>query len=458
MTIPSTRRTLATITCILALVGARFLVPISGLTPVENDILFVIFGTLVAWIIQPAPYSIVGLLMLVTFWTLGLDPTLIFSGFSADGFFFFFGVLLLSRIITGVDLHLAIADTVVSRIQNVWQLVLATPFVLFLMALPVPSATARSLALKPIFRSLVDSDTTAGTHVMLSLGAINRIGGRAYLSGGLAAILTVSVLGQYGYSLTWTDWLVYMWVPALLLVLLSTLGITILFNDGISGLKGGSSPLVYEPDLGFDERFFNRDRSIVVMLLVFVIAAWIGASIIGVPEFVPLLAILSLAFFAPIGVADEGTLEGLNWDLLIFFGTALSLPGVLAETNIGEFLIQDVLGNVLPATLDFPEFLAVLICILVLLRIVLIGATYVIIALPLVIQLSAAAGHDPLIVTFVSLIAGSVVFFPIQTPATMVAFQGRYLTQRDTVLAGFVMLGAAFATTYISVYLYWPHL
>lgn len=440
----------------LILIAVRLVAPIEGLTAAENDILFIIIGALAAWIIRPAPYSIIGLLMLVAFWTVGLDLTLIFSGFSDDGFFFFFGVLLLSRVITGVDLHLAIADVVISRIRNVWQLVLATPFILFLMALPVPSATARSLALKPIFDSLVDSDSMAGTHVMLSLGAINRIGGRAYLSGGLAAILTVSVLGQYGYSLTWTGWLLYMWPPALLLVVLSTLGITLLYNNGLDGLTGSSSVIVYDSDFGFDEQFFNRDRTFVLVLLVFIIAAWIGASLVGAPEFIPLLVLLSITFFSPIDIANEETLNGLNWDLLLFFGTALSMPAVLAKTDIGEFLVGDVLGSILAPTLGFPAFLAGLMCILVLLRIVLIGATYIIVALPLVIQLSATVGHDPLLVTFVSLLAGSVVFFPIQTPATMVAFQGHYLTQRDTILAGFTMLAAAFVTTFVSVYLYWP--
>lgn len=455
MNVTPMRRSLATVGSLLLLLCLRVFTPVDGLASVENDILFVILGALAAWIIQPAPYSVVGLLLLVTFWGLGLDPSLIFSGFSSNGFFFFFGVLLLSRIITGVDLHLAIADLVVSRVGNVWKLALATPFVLFLMTLPVPSATARSLALKPIFRSLIDSDTTAGIHMMLSLGVINRIGGRAYLSGGLAAILTVSVLDQYGYVLTWTDWLVHMWLPALLLVVLSTAGITLLYNDGVDALLDDSE-LATDPNVGFDEPFFDHDRTIVVTLLGFVIVAWIGSSFVGIPEFVPLLVLLSLAFFAPISVADERTLQGLNWNLLVFFGAALSLPPVLAETNIGEFLVQDVLGNILAPSLSFPAFLAGLLCILVLLRIVLIGATFVIIALPLVIQLAAATGHDPLVVTFVSLIAGSVVFFPIQTPATMVAFEGRYLTQRDTVLAGFAILVAALITTYVSVYLYWP--
>jgi sodium-dependent dicarboxylate transporter 2/3/5 len=457
MTATSTQRTVAMMGCLLGLIAIRFLAPVVGLTAIENDILFVIFGALAAWIIKPAPYSIVGLLLLVAFWGLGLEPAIIFSGFSANGFFFFFGVLLLSRIITGVDLHLAIADLVVSRVYNVWTLVIATPFVLFLMALPVPSATARTLALKPIFRSLVDTGTNAGIHVMLSLGAVNRIGGRAYLSGGLAAILTVSVLDQYGYALTWTDWLVHMWVPALLLVVLSTAGITLLYNDGIDAILY-DSVLVTDPDVGFDEPFFDRDRTVVVALLALVIVAWIGSSFVGIPEFVPLIALLSVAFFAPVRVADERTLQGLNWDLLVFFGAALSLPPVLAETNIGAFLVQDILGNILGPSLSFPVFLAGLICILVLLRILLIGATFVIIVLPLVIQLAAATGHDPLIVTFVSIIAGSVVFFPIQTPATMVAFEGRYLTQRDTALAGFAILVATFITTYVSVYLYWPQL
>jgi di/tricarboxylate transporter len=394
--------------------------------------------------------------MLVAFWSVGLDSTLIFSGFSDDGFFFFFGVLLLSRVITGVNLHLAIADAVVTRIRNVWHLVLATPFILFLMALPVPSATARSLALKPIFNSVVESDSAAGTHVMLSLGAINRIGGRAYLSGGLAAILTVSVLGQYGYSLTWTGWLLYMWPPALLLVVLSTLGITLLYNDGLSELFGSASVIVFDPDLGFDEPFFNRNRTLVLVLLAVIIVAWIGSSFVGVPEFIPLLVLLSLTFFSPLDIADEKTLSGLNWDLLLFFGTALSMPAVLAKTDIGVFLVEDVLGSILVPTLGLPVFLTGLICILVLLRIVLIGATYIIVALPLVIQLSATLGHNPLLVSFVSLFAGSVVFFPVQTPATMVAFQGQYLTQRDTVLAGFAMLVAALVTTFVSIYLYWP--
>jgi len=441
----------------MGLLAIRIFAPVTELTAVENNILFVIFGVLAAWIVKPAPYSIIGLLLLVAFWGLGLESAVIFSGFSADGFFFFFGVLLLSRIIVGVDLHLAIADLVVSRIRSVWTLVLATPFVLFLMALPVPSATARTLALKPIFESLVDSGTHAGTHVMLSLGAINRIGGRAYLSGGLAAILTVSVLDQYGYALTWTDWLVHMWVPALLLVVISTVGITLLYNDGVDAILDDSI-LVIDSDVGFSEPFFNRDRTIVVALLALVIVAWIGSSFVGIPEFLPLLALLSVAFFAPISVADKRTLQGLNWDLLVFFGAALSLPPVLAETNIGAFLVQDILGSILGPPLPFPAFLAGLLCILMLLRIVLIGATFVIIALPLVIQLAAATGHDPLVVTFASIIAGSVVFFPIQTPATMVAFEGRYLTQRDTVLTGFVLLVAAFITTYVSVYLYWPHL
>lgn len=440
----------------MLLIGVRFVASIEELTAVENDILFIIIGTLAAWIVRPAPYSIIGFLMLIAFWSVGLDSTLIFSGFSDDGFFFFFGVLLLSRVITGVDLHLAIANAVVSRIRNIWQLVLATPFILFLMALPVPSATARSLALKPIFNSLVDNDSKAGTHVMLSLGAINRIGGRAYLSGGLAAILTVSVLGQYGYSLTWTGWLLYMWPPALLLVTLSTLGITLMYNDGLDGLTGSASVSISDSDLDFDGPLLNRNRTLVLILLGFIIVAWVGSSFVGVPEFIPLLVLLSLTFFSPLDIADESTLSGLNWDLLLFFGTALSMPTVLAKTEIGEFLVKDILGNILAPTLGFPEFLTGLICVLVLLRIVLIGATYIIVALPLVIQLSATLGHNPLLVTFVSLLAGSVVFFPIQTPATMVAFQGQYLTQRDTVLAGFTMLAAVFVTIFVSIYLYWP--
>ena len=451
------RRLLATVAIATGLGAMRFAFPPDRLTPVEGNVLLIIAVAIVAWIFRPAPYSIIGFQMLIAFWLVGMDQSIVFSGFASEGFFFFFGVLLLSRVITEVNLHVVIAQMIVRRISNVWHLTLLTPFILFLMALPVPSATARTIALKPIFEALVGDNERAAKHAMISLGPINRIGGRAYLSGGLAAILTATVLGQYGYTITWMNWLAFMWPPALLLIVLSTIGITLCYHWERGNFRGENGTETLDlSKISVEHQSFGREQKIVTGLVVVIIGAWIASSLIGYPEFIPLIGLLSLSFFHPIDIADTETLTGLNWDLLFFFGTALSLPNVLQTTDIGPYIVTNLSRNLLSISANFTMFLLVLMLVLVILRVFLIGATFIIVGLPLVIELANTLGYDPLLITLVSLLSGSVIFFPMQTPATLVAFQGEYLTQRDTLVAGGMLYIGALLTILISVRFYWP--
>jgi len=436
-----------TVICLIALFFVVFCIHIPNLNSKAKIVVFTMFFALVLWIFKPIPYSITGLMSLSLMYFFKVDTfSNIFSGFSSAGWFFFFGVLILGYSVLKTDISGRIALVVLKIAKNKIIFPICLPFLLIFQALIIPSATARTMFLSPIFFNMIKKSgfkkgDSFSRFIMLNLGILNPISSSAYLSGGASTIIAGEVMSNHGIPINWLLWLKYLWMPITLVIIFSSYQLFFLYNyKSINTL-----PLSIEMILPKIEKNINFQEKCLIIIIFFVIILWIIGSYLNISTAIPAILGVIFLYFPGINLLVIDDLKKINWDLLIFIGVSISLANLIISSGAGRWLAEYIFDCAYFLSNTRQVFFLMIFLLLSLVRLIFPNlTTYNACVLPAVLSATSYLNEELLSMAIITILAGIVSFFPIQSISSLLLFENNYYTMSDTIITGFTILVSVF--------------
>lgn len=360
---------------------------------------------LIVWVLKPfdLPLSMGGVVMLAALAAGGIPLPAVFSGFTSPAIWvlipaLFFGYALVK---TGLGNRLAIG-IIRSLAPTYLGLTLAWLAIGLVLSVLTPSIIVRVAIVTPIAVMCCDvAQLAPGSKgralILLTALAMALVPGNGWLTGSLLGpVLSGMYEGvpELQGVISFGTWLQ---AAALPMVITSTLMVV----GGFIVLRP-EAPISVSKDI-FDLEArklgrWTRAETSTALILISAFAMFAAGQLHEVPD--AATALLALFLLHVTGVLNLGDINvGINWDLVLFLGAALSLPAVFAATGVSKWLAGLVVPVLAPLASNPFLFVMPVVTFLFLWRFIDIAAQIPTegILVPIIPAVAAQFGIDPLV-------------------------------------------------------------
>jgi anion transporter len=399
--------------------------PDIGLDPAATKLLALISTTLIFWVFRALPdYGVALLFAMLVILTRLESPQTVMGGFASTTWFMTLGVLGLGAAITGSGLFYRLSLHLVRLfpLSYYWQIVATGIMGVVVMAL-IPQQTARTVITSQMLVNLSESlgyktpsKASTGLFVasFLGLGQL----GFLFLTGSTTSLIAWGLLpADVRAQFTWGYWFIAA-LPPTLVVIVVILLCTILLYRPESQPK--ISYTMVQTQLNILGRLSHKEW-ISFAVLGFTVIGWLTASYHGIDG--AWIAIIAFAILINTGILDWGMMrKGIDWELLIYMGVTLSIPTLLKQAKIDQWLV-DVISPLILPFMDSPAWFFVVIALVTyVLKLVFTSFLAVVTLCVALLPISIDVGMSPWIIAMIILIASEVWFFPYQVDWHMLAY------------------------------------
>ncbi len=394
-----------------------FWTPDIGLDPGATKLLGLLSLTLIYWVFWVFPdYGVALIFALGLILTRLGRPEVVLGGFASTTWFMTLGVLALGAAITGSGLFYRLSLQLVRffPLNYYWQIVALGFMGIVVMAL-IPQQSARTAIISQMLVNLSESlgyknpsKASTGLFVasFLGLGQL----GFLFLTGSTTSLIAWGLLpADVREQFTWGYWFLAALPPTLVVVII-VLASTMLLYRPESKAQVSYKMVQNQLDvLGS----LSRNEWITLGVLCFTVAGWLTISYHGIDG--AWISLISLCVLINTGVLGWGMLKkGIDWELLIYMGATLSIPILLTQAKIDEWLVGLASPVILPF-LDRPvlSFIAIVLIAFAVKLIFTSFLTVVTLTVAL-LPLSIDMGISPWIMAMIILMGSEVWFFTFQ--------------------------------------------
>ncbi|HET7004594.1 MAG TPA: SLC13 family permease [Candidatus Binatia bacterium] len=399
--------------------------PDIGLEPSGTKLLGLITLTLIFWVFRTLPDYGVALVfaMAVILTKLESAPT-VMGGFASTTWFMTLGVLGLGAAITGCGLFYRLSLHLVRLfpLSFHWQIMATGIMGVVVMAL-IPQQTARTVITSQMLINLSESlgyktpsKASTGLFVasFLGLGQL----GFLFLTGSTTSLIAWGLLPpDVREQFTWGYWFLAA-LPPTLVVIVIILAVTVLLYRPQT--QSQISYKMVQTQLDILGRMSHKEWISLIVLLC-TVGGWLTAPYHGIDG--AWIAILAFSVLVNTSILDWGMMrKGIDWELLIHMGVTLSLPTLMKQAKIDQWLI-DVISPLILPFMESPVWFFIVIALLTyVLKLFFTSFLAVVTLCVALLPLSIDVGMNPWIVAMMILIASEVWFFPYQVDWHMLAF------------------------------------
>jgi anion transporter len=392
-----------------------FWTPEIGLEPTATKLLGILSLTFIYWMFSVFPDYGVALIFALALILTGLGkPDVVMGGFANSTWFMTLGVLGLGAGITGSGLFYRLSLFLVRffPLKYYWQMIALGLMGILVMAM-IPQQTARTAITSQMLVNLSESlgyktPSKASTGLFaasfLGLGQL----GFLFLTGSTTSLIAWGLLpNDVRAQFTWGYWCLAALPPTLVVVVIVMVGTMFLYRPES---QARVSYKMVETQLDVLGRLSSTEW-VTLAVLCFTVTGWLTTSYHGVDA--AWISLLALCVLINSRVLGWGLLAK-GWDLLIYMGVTLSLPTLLTEAKIDQWLVEVASPLIFPF-IDNPALLFVIIALLTYaLKLVFTSFLAVVTLSVALIPLSIDVGMSPWIIAMVILMASEVWFFPFQ--------------------------------------------
>jgi anion transporter len=398
--------------------------PDLGLDPGATKLLGLISATLIFWVFRVLPdYGVaLAFAMIIVLTKLETAPT-VMGGFASTTWFMTLGVLGLGAAITGSGLFYRLSLHLVRLfpLSFHWQILATGIMGVVVMAL-IPQQTARTVITSQMLVNLSESlgyktpsKASTGLFVasFLGLGQL----GFLFLTGSTTSLIAWGLLpNDVRAQFTWGFWFLAALPPTLVVIVIILICTVFIYRPET---QPKISYTMVQTQLNILGRLSHREW-ISLGVLCFTVAGWLTASSHGIDG--AWIAIVAFATLVNTGIVDWNMLrKGIDWELLIHMGVTLSIPTLLKQAKIDQWLVDTMSPLILPF-MDSPAWFFVIIALLTYgLKLIFTSFLAVVTLCVALLPLSIDVGMSPWIIAMIVLIASEVWFFPYQVDWHMLA-------------------------------------
>ena len=394
-----------------------FWTPDIGLDPGATKLLGLLGLTLIYWVFWVFPdYGVALLFALGLILTHLARPEVVLGGFASTTWFMTLGVLGLGAAITSSGLFYRLSLQLVRffPLNYNWQIVALGLMGIVVMAL-IPQQSARTAIISQMLVNLSESlgyknPSRASTGLFvasfLGLGQL----GFLFLTGSTTSLIAWGLLPlDVREQFTWGYWFLAALPPTLVVAVIIIVGTMFLYRPESQAQVSYKMVQNQLEVLGA----LSQKEWITLGVLCFTVVGWLTVSYHGIDG--AWIALISLCVLINTGVLGWGMLKkGIDWELLIYMGATLSIPILLSQARIDEWLVGLASPVILPF-LDHPALSFIVIALIaytvkLLFTSFLTVVTLTVALLPLAIDL----GISPWIMAMIVLMGSELWFFKFQ--------------------------------------------
>ncbi|WP_255585167.1 DASS family sodium-coupled anion symporter [Virgibacillus saliphilus] len=454
---------------IIALIAAFIVLIIILLLPNPETLpvagqraLAVLAFAIILWVTEAVTYP-VSAVMIVSLLAIliGLSPTIedpsvtygtsealsmAIGGFSSTAVLLVAGALVLAAAMEITGLHRRIALYILSKVGiQPGRLVIGTIMVSFVLALFVPSATARAGTLVPILLGIVAAFGLAKDSKLASLLMITAVQSISIWNIGIktAAAQNMVAIGfietEFGVNIAWGEWFLYAAPWSILMSILLYIVMTRLIKPDIPDISEEDSLKKQLNDLG---KISSKEIRLIVIAL-FLLVFWSTEGVIHPFDSTTMMIIAVAIMLTPtIGIFSwKEVQQKVPWGTLIVFATGISLGMVLLNTEGASWLSTNSFEAMGISDMPLILMIALLALFNILIHLGFASATSLASAfIPIVIALVGAMEPTSFNGIGLVLIMQFVISFgfllPINSPQGMLAYGTNTFTAKDLLKSG----------------------
>jgi anion transporter len=391
--------------------------PDIGLEPGATKLLGLLSLTLIYWVFWVFPdYGVALIFALGLILTRLANADVVLGGFASTTWFMTLGVLGLGAAITSSGLFYRLSLQLVRffPLNYYWQIVALGFMGIVVMAL-IPQQSARTAIISQMLVNLSESlgyknpsKASTGLFVasFLGLGQL----GFLFLTGSTTSLIAWGLLpADVREQFTWGYWFLAAF-PLTLVVVVIVLASTMLLYRPESQAQVSYKMVQNQLEvLGS----LSQKEWITLGVLCFTVGGWLTISYHGIDG--AWIALISLCVLINTGVLGWGMLKrGIDWELLLYMGATLSIPILLTQAKIDEWLVGLASPVILPF-LNSPalSFIAIVL-IAYAVKLVFTSFLTVVTLTVALLPLSVDLGISPWIMAMIILVGSEVWFFTFQ--------------------------------------------
>ena len=394
-----------------------FWTPDIGLELGATKLLGLLSLTLIYWVFWVFPDYGVALIF-----ALGLilsrlgKPEVVLGGFASTTWFMTLGVLGLGAAITGSGLFYRLSLQLVRFFPlNYYGQIIALGFMGIVVMALIPQQSARTAIISQMLVNLSESlgyknpsKASTGLFVasFLGLGQL----GFLFLTGSTTSLIAWGLLpADVREQFTWGYWFLAA-LPLTLVVVVIVLISTMFLYRPESKAQVSYKMVQNQLDvLGS----LSRNEWITLGVLCFTVVGWLTVSYHGIDG--AWIALISLCILINTGILGWGMLKkGIDWELLIYMGATLSIPILLTQAKIDEWLVGLASPVILPF-LDKPALSFIIIAFIsYAVKLVFTSFLTVVTLTVALLPLSIDLGISPWVMAMIILVGSEVWFFTFQ--------------------------------------------
>jgi len=435
----------------------------SGLVPIGNSVLGLVFIMLGLWIFRPnnVPYTTGAMVLTAGGMIAGVQLGILTSGFVSSGLWILIPALYFGFALAKTGLGKRIAYMVLKIFKPSYASMILAWFIIgIILSILTPSITVRVAIVMPIAISCIEAckleDRSRGAALIcLVAWAMAVLPGTGWLTGSLWGPIFVGFFPKELSDLTnWGSYFQIMALPWLLTTVFFTVAVYFL-------LKPKESMAISKET--FEEAYeklgkISKNEIIVGVILIGSFLLFATESIHKIPTAATAMAaFFCMLLFSIISFQEIGT--GVSWDIIIFFGLAFSLPKIFGTAMVAKWMstligpvIFGMAGNALVFIIGFTVLLFII-------RLVDVpwGLTTLALTVPLLVPLYNNYGIHPVVVAVAFAAAGNCFFMSYHQPFLMLGeavSQGRGWAPKHVSIAG-LAYAASIITAMLVSFPYW---
>ena len=391
--------------------------PDIGLEPAATKQLAFIALTLIFWMFRVFPEYGVALLFAIGMIISGLgQPETVLSGFANSSWFMTLGVLGLGAAITssGLFYRLSLQLVRVFPLSYRWQIVAMGVMGIVVMAL-IPQQSARTAIISQMLMNLSESlgyknpsKASTGLFVasFLGLGQL----GFLFLTGSTTSLIAWGLLPEeVREQFSWGYWFYAASVPTLVVAAVVILATLILYRPESQpriSYKMVQTQLQILGPLSLHEW-------ITLAVLCITLAGWLSKSYHNIDG--AWVALIALCVLINTGVLGWGMMKkGIDWEMLLYMGATLSIPVLLTQARIDQWMVGMFAPVILPFTNSPALCFTVIILIAIAVKLAFTSFLTVVTLTVALLPLASELGISPWVMAMIVLMGSEVWFLRFQ--------------------------------------------
>ena len=454
----------------------------AGLPVAGHRMLAILAFAVIIWMTEAIDYAVSAIVIAVLMaFLLGLAPsianpkvllgtsgalTLAFGGFANTALVLVASALFLAAAMSATGLDKRIALNILSRVgTKTNHVVIGTIVVGFVIALMVPSTTARVACLVPITLGIIAAFGANKRSVFASMLMITTVQTASIWNVGIktAAAQNMVAIGfiekSFGKTITWLDWLIAAGPFAVLMCIALYFVMTRMMPPEVTQVPGGREGI----RKSLAELGSMKGSEIKLLLLsLTLIAFWATeGKLHKFDTSTTTITAVALMFLPGFGIMTwKEAQPKIPWGTVVLFGVGISLGTALLQTQAATWLANIVVAEFGLKNATVLFILGVMSLFLVVIHLGFASATALASAMiPIVIAVLKSVATPGINIIGMTMLLQFVVSFGfilvVNAPQNMVAYGTETFNARDFVRTGFVLTVIALALVMLLGATYW---